>query len=161
MPNLPAAMDARGRSACYPRGNFYPLIDGPSTRYHRFTKPDFRPSSTCSSCCQATFYLYARCAISDRAEVTFGRLRYNLGGDRPSQTTHQTLSPKGLDVQANQGGISLLPPPKPKPGSQWLPPMLRRSARTPISDCSKAPRGLFVLLRVGRIFTANSISPSL
>ena len=26
--------------------------------------------------------------------------------------------------------------------------------------CSKAPRGLFVLLRVGRIFTANSISPS-
>jgi hypothetical protein len=154
-------MDARGRSACYPRGNFYPLIDGPSTRYHRFTKPDFRPSSTCSSCCQATFYLYARCAISDRAEVTFGRLRYNLGGDRPSQTTHQTLSPKGLDVQANQSGISLLPPPKPKFGSQWLPLMLRRSARTPISDCSKAPRGLFVLLRVGRIFTANSISPSL
>ena len=27
-------------------------------------------------------------------------------------------------------------------------------------DYSKAPRGLFVLLRVGRIFTANSISPS-
>ena len=25
--------------------------------------------------------------------------------------------------------------------------------------CSKAPRGLFVLLRVGRIFTAISISP--
>src|SRR3989441_3163170 len=29
-----------------------------------------------------------------------------------------------------------------------------------MSDYSKAPRGLFVLLRVGRIFTANSISPS-
>ena len=29
-----------------------------------------------------------------------------------------------------------------------------------MSDCSKAPRGLFVLLRVGRIFTAISISPS-
>ena len=26
-------------------------------------------------------------------------------------------------------------------------------------SCSKAPRGLFVLLRVGRIFTAISISP--
>ena len=26
-------------------------------------------------------------------------------------------------------------------------------------DCSKAPRGLLVLLRVGRIFTAISISP--
>jgi hypothetical protein len=29
-----------------------------------------------------------------------------------------------------------------------------------MSDYSKAPRGLFVLLQVGRIFTANSISPS-
>ena len=27
-------------------------------------------------------------------------------------------------------------------------------------SCSKAPRGLFVRLRVGRVFTANSISPS-
>ncbi len=117
VPNLPAAVGARGRSACYPRGNFYPLIDGPSMRYHRFTKPDFRPCFTCPCRSQATFYLYARCAISDRAEVTFGRLRYFLGGDRPSQTTHQTLSPKGLEVQTNQGGISLLSPPSPK---AWL-----------------------------------------
>ena len=28
-------------------------------------------------------------------------------------------------------------------------------------SCSKAPRGLFVLLRVGRVFTANSTSPGL
>jgi hypothetical protein len=93
VPNFPAAVGARGKSACYPRGNFYPLIDGPSMRYHRFTKPDFRPCFTCPCRSQATFYLYALCAISDRAEVTFGRLRYILGGDRPSQTTHQTLSP--------------------------------------------------------------------
>jgi hypothetical protein len=31
--------------------------------------------------------------ISDHAEGTFVRLRYSLGGDRPSQTTHLTLSP--------------------------------------------------------------------
>lgn len=31
-------------------------------------------------------------AISNRAEGTFGRLRYSLGGDRPSQTAHLTLS---------------------------------------------------------------------
>ena len=31
--------------------------------------------------------------ISDQAEETFGRLRYSLGGDRPSQTAHLTLSP--------------------------------------------------------------------
>ena len=31
--------------------------------------------------------------ISDHLEGTFGRLRYLLGGDRPSQTAHLTLSP--------------------------------------------------------------------
>ena len=30
--------------------------------------------------------------ISDRSEPTFARLRYFLGGDRPSQTTHHTMS---------------------------------------------------------------------
>ena len=93
VPNLPADMDSRGRSACYPRGNFYPLIDGPSTRYHRFTKPHFRACSTCWCCSQATLYLCALQTISNRLEVTFGRLRYCFGGDRPSQTTHQALYP--------------------------------------------------------------------
>ena len=32
-------------------------------------------------------------AISNRAERTFGRLRYFLGGDRPSQTVRLTRSP--------------------------------------------------------------------
>ena len=27
-------------------------------------------------------------------------------------------------------------------------------------NCSKAPRGLFVLVELGRVFTANAISPS-
>ena len=31
-------------------------------------------------------------AISVRAEGTFGRLRYSLGGDRPSQTARLVLS---------------------------------------------------------------------
>ena len=31
-------------------------------------------------------------AIADRAEGTFARLRYLLGGDRPSQTAHLTRS---------------------------------------------------------------------
>lgn len=92
VPNLPADMDSRGRSACYPRGNFYPLIDGPSTRYHRFTKPEFPPCSTCPCRSQATLYLCALQTISNRLEVTFGRLRYSFGGDRPSQTTRQTRS---------------------------------------------------------------------
>ena len=94
VPNLPADMDSRGRSACYPRGNFYPLIDGPSTRYHRFTKPEFPPCSTCMCRSQATLYLCALQTISNRLEVTFGRLRYLFGGDRPSQTTRQARFPK-------------------------------------------------------------------
>ena len=31
--------------------------------------------------------------ISNHSEQTFERLRYLLGGDRPSQTAHLTLSP--------------------------------------------------------------------
>ena len=62
-------------------------------RNHRITKPDFRPCSTCWSRSQAPFCLYTLRAISVRAEGTFGRLRYLLGGDRPSQTAHLTLSP--------------------------------------------------------------------
>src|ERR687886_1333633 len=38
--------------------------------------------------------------------------------------------------------------------------MLHKRAPTSVPGCSKAPRGLFVLSRVGRIFTAPAISPS-
>ena len=36
--------------------------------------------------------------ISDHVEYTFVRLRYFLGGDRPSQTTQHTLSSNQLRV---------------------------------------------------------------
>src|SRR5699024_12252393 len=84
--------------ACYPRGSFYPLSDGPSMRYHRITKPDFRPCSTCRSRSQAPFCLYTLRMISNHSEGTFGRLRYLLGGDRPSQTARLTLSPNRITV---------------------------------------------------------------
>jgi hypothetical protein len=92
VPNLPVDVDSWGRLACYPRGSFYPLSDGPPTRYHRITKPDFRPCSTCMCRSQAPFCLCTLRTISDRSEGTFGRLRYFLGGDRPSQTAHLTMS---------------------------------------------------------------------
>jgi hypothetical protein len=78
--------------ACYPRGNFYPLSSGPTMRNRRVTKTYFRTCSTCPSRSQAPLYLCALCAVSIRAEGTFARLRYLLGGDRPSQTTHQAMS---------------------------------------------------------------------
>ena len=40
----PVDVNSWGRSACYPRGSFYPLSDGPPTRNHRITKPDFSPA---------------------------------------------------------------------------------------------------------------------
>ena len=79
-------------SACYPQGNFYPLSDGNSILNRLTTMSDFRPCSTCKSHSQAPLYHYALRLISDQSEGTFERLRYSLGGDRPSQTAHQTLS---------------------------------------------------------------------
>ena len=37
---------------------------------------------------QAPLCFYTLRTIANRAEGTFGSLRYSLGGDRPSQTTH-------------------------------------------------------------------------
>ncbi len=64
---------------------------------HRGAKhADFRPSSRRRARSQAGFCLYTRRAITDRTEPTIARLRYSLGGDRPSQTTHQPRSSAGL-----------------------------------------------------------------
>ena len=93
VPNLPVDVNSWGRSACYPQGSFYPLSDGNSTLYRLTTKPYFRTCSTCLSRSQAPFCLYTLRTVSNRTEGTFGRLRYSLGGDRPSQTAHLTLSP--------------------------------------------------------------------
>ena len=104
--------------------------------------------------------------ITDHAEGTFVRLRYSLGGDRPSQTTHQALSRNQihgvrLDPQFSQGGISRTAPRIPKDPLQSVPPILRRLNRRPMPSYSKAPRGLFVLLWLSGIFTGIATSPSL
>ena len=149
MPNLPVDVDSWGRSACYPRGSFYPLSDGPPTRYHRITKPDFRPCSTCKSCSQALFCNYARQLISNQPESTFARLRYSLGGDRPSQTAHLTMSSHQihgvlLEPQYCQGGIPRSTPQNLTALLPSLPPILYMSYRISVLSCSKAPWGLSV-----------------
>ena len=93
VPNPAVAVDAWAGSACYPRGTFYPLSDGKSTLNRRITKACFRTCSTCQSRSQAPLCLCALRTISNRAEGTIARLRYILGGDRPSQTAHQAVSP--------------------------------------------------------------------
>ena len=125
----------------------------------------FRTCSTCRSRSQAPLCLCTLRLVSNQPEGTFARLRYSLGGDRPSQTAHQTVSlarihGTRLDIQTSQGGISTMAPPKLAPRLQSLPPILHKLARKSLSSYSKGSRGLSVLLRVDGIFTANSISLS-
>ena len=61
-------------------------------------------------------YHCAQCMIADHAEGTFELLRYNLGGNRPSQTDPLTLSCDQihglrLDARFDKTGISLMAPP--------------------------------------------------
>jgi hypothetical protein len=68
------------------------MSDDPSTRDHRITYANFRSCSRRRARSQAGFCVYTQRAITDRTEPTIARLRYFLGGDRPSQTTHQPRS---------------------------------------------------------------------
>ena len=125
--------------------------------------PDFRPCSTCRSRSQAPLCQCTLRVISIHPEGTFVRLRYILGGDRPSQTTRQALSPglhQRLEAKFIQGGISTLAPSRLAPRLQSLPPILHKINSDSVPSYSKAPRGLFVHPRVTRICTAISISPS-
>ncbi len=157
-------MDARRGSACYPQSTFYLLSDGPSTRNRRITKPDFRLCSAYVPRSQAPFYLYARRLIANRAEGTFGLLRYSFGGDRPSQTAQLTLSSPRihggvLDLKRAQGGISTTAPPRLASRPHSLPPILHKTRLRPISAYSEGSWGLSVTLRVRGIFTTTTISP--
>ena len=52
-------------------------------------------------------------------------------------------------------------PPRPPQGTdRRLPPMLRSAGPHPMASCSKAPWGLFVLLRVHGVLTVIAVSPS-
>ena len=64
-----------------------------------------------------------------------------------------------LEPRFNQAGISTTAPPKLALQLHSLPAILHRLNPNSIPGYSKAPRGLFVLLRVRRIFTPTSISP--
>ena len=103
--------------------------------------------------------------ITNHAEGTFESLRYNLGGDRPSQTTRLTVSlyrihGTRLEDKQNKGGISLTAPSRLAPRLQRVPPMLHMFCPNPMLRYSKASRGLSVHMRVTGVFTGTTISPS-
>ena len=80
-------------SACYPQSTFYPLSDGPSMWDHRITMTCFRNCPGRAPRSKAGLCHCTDLTVSDRDQPTFVLLRYALGGDRPSQTSRQTLSP--------------------------------------------------------------------
>src|SRR2546421_12589840 len=142
-------MDSWASSACYPRRTFYPLSDGPSTRDHRITMSDFRLCSTCWSRSQAGLCHCPQRAISDRSEPTIERLRYSLGGDRPSQTAHHALSRtrmtgRGYTSITIRVVFHIATPPELAPELQSLPPILHKQSRMPVQSYSKGARGLSV-----------------
>ena len=124
--------------------------------------PDFRLCSTCRSRSQAHLCQCVLLTISIRPEGTFGRLRYLLGGDRPSQTAHLAGSSIFVELgpRIQKSGISRSTPQTLACLLQSLPPILHIYNPSPMPSYSKAPRGLFVLSRVTRIFTGLAISPS-
>ena len=144
VPNTSVDMDSWEVSACYPRGSFYPLSDGLSIQHHRITKSRFRACSTRQSRSQAPLCLCTLRLISIQPEGTFERLRYILGGDRPSQTAYQKLflallfEGSRLEFKSLQSGISTMTPQKLTLLTHSLPPILHNNNPNSISSYSKA-----------------------
>ena len=164
MPNLAVDVDSWARSACYPRSTFYPLSDGRTTSSRRITRACFRTCSACPPRSRARLHSCAPGTVADRPERTFARLRYALGGDRPSQTTRLARSPRpfsgrGLGRRHGEGGIPRSAPPGLAPRVHSLPPILYTPYQRPMPSCSEGSRGLSVLPQVIRIFTNSAISP--
>ena len=137
------------------------MSDGNPTLYHRITKSYFRTCSTRRCRSQAPFCLCTLRMVSVHSEGTFERLRYPFGGDRPRQTTHQSMSPfHGLESKQIKGRISTAAPQILAYLLQSLRPILHITCPDSMISYSKGSRGLFVPSRVIGIFTDTTISLS-
>ena len=146
-------------SACYPRSTFYPLSDGPSTRYRRITMLLFPTCSACRPPSQAPLCHCTLRTVTNRPEGTFRSLRYAFGGDHPSQTTRQARSTYHvLDSRQPKGRISTTAPRILAYPFHSLRPILHIGCPESTLSCSKGSRGLFVPSRVIGIFTDTTIS---
>ena len=133
--------------------------------YHRITNSDFRLCSTRQSRSQARFLrLHSLAWFPSKLSEPLNASATFLGGDRPSQTAHLTMSPasiqrRRLEFQCRKDGIPTSAPESPKRLFPSVPSILCMQHRNPISGYSKAPWGLSVLSRVTGIFTGTTISP--
>ena len=132
----------------------------------RSLRPTFVPARPVGLSVKPPYTLTLLRAVSIRPEVTVARLRYSLGGDRPSQTALLAMSPStiqyvGLEFHHVKGGIPKSTPIRPKPYLLCLPPILCMTGQNPIPGYSKAPWGLSVQPQVPGVFTRTTISPGL
>ena len=72
--------------------------------------PSFLPARPVGLAVRLAFAFALSVLVSVQDEPTFERLRYSLGGDRPSQTAHLTMSPSSiqscrLEFQYRKDGI--------------------------------------------------------
>ena len=110
---------------------------------------------------QARLCHYTPRPVTNRPERTFRSLRYSFGGDHPSQTTHQAVSPhRGLETKRAKVSISTSAPRRLASPILCLLTILHIARPVTVLSCSKGSRGLFVPLRVIGIFTDTTISPS-
>ena len=75
--------------------------------------PCFHPARLVGLAVKPAIYFCALRVIADHTKQTFERLRYRLGGDRPSQTAHLALSSVSLqrsklEFKFYETGISLM-----------------------------------------------------
>ena len=166
MPNPAVDVDSWAGSACYPRSTFYPLSDGHSTLSRRITSTDFRLCSTCRSRSQAPLCACTLRSIANRSEGTLRApplhfRRRPPQSNYPPDTVPTPDNGRRLELQSAKGGIPRVAPPKLASRLHSLPPILYTTNQRSMSSCSKGSRGLSVLPRVIRIFTNNTISPSL
>src|SRR5690625_2395103 len=131
-------------------------------RCHRITKPNFRSCSACLPHSQAPLCFYTLRTIANRTEGTFGSLRYSLGGDRPSQTTHHTMSSacRRIRVQQLQGRYFKGDSTHAGAHASMSPAYPAHADAKANVSCSKGSRGLSVPLRVIGVITDTTISPS-
>ena len=123
--------------------------------------PAFAPGRLVWSHSQAPLCYCTLRTVTIRAEGTLGSLRYAFGGDHPSQTTHQTVSPlAGLELKYTKGRISTSTPRTLACPLHSLRPILHIVYPNSALSYSKGSRGLFVPLRVPGIITGTTISPS-
>ena len=155
-------MDARARPRCYPRGSFYPLSSNHAPRWFGGSlRPAFAPARPVS------LTVKLACAFTRP-----GRFLFDLSQPLcPCVTFEQGTAPVKLPTRhCPQTRIqSLWVRTKRKKERCFIDPRtcnctwsLLRSTVFSLNSkpsYSKAPRGLFVLQQLGRIFTAISISP--